>query len=69
MSEEIASQFPHSVVITNEFDMQRRGCEELARKLQRNNRLVDYICYPGIDHGYNYQMSRSMGANYYEDMS
>ena len=50
MSDEIAAKFPPSVVFTSEFDYLRVASEELAKKLEKNGKLVDYCDHPGTIH-------------------
>lgn len=52
MGDEIAMNFPDTVIMTSEFDILRRAAEELALVLQNKNKLLDYVCHPGTNHGW-----------------
>ena len=50
MDDASASAMPKAVVFTSEFDMLRVAAEELAQKLERHGRLLDYVCHPSTTH-------------------
>ena len=68
MSDEMASNFPPSVILTTEFDLFRRHAEELASILEKNGKLLDFGCHPGVTHGWYFDFNHPTSHLVWEDM-
>lgn len=69
MDDETAENFPMSLVFTSEFDYNRRDCEDLAKKLHKNGRLLDYCCHKGGVHIFYMEMSHPKAEQFWMDQN
>ena len=65
----INERFPPTVVMTAEFDTFRGHAEEFAEKLHSHGRLREFVCHPGVTHGYYMDMEHSAAGMFWEDSS
>ena len=52
-----------------EFDMLRIGAEELAAKLERQGRLLDYVCHPACTHCWWIEMDHERSKAFWGDLA
>lgn len=64
-----AASMPKAVVFTSEFDMLRIGAEELAAKLERQGRLLDYVCHPACTHCWWIEMDHERSKAFWGDLA
>jgi acetyl esterase/lipase len=50
IADDLLKNFPPTVLFSSEFDMCRWGTEDIAKILEKNGKLLDYIVHPGTDH-------------------
>ena len=67
MAEATAAKMPPTVVMTSEFDFFRLAAEELARKLHRHGRLLDYVVHPCMAHGIYFDMDNPRSKDFWRD--
>jgi len=63
----VNERFPPTVVMTAEFDTFRGHAEEFAEKLHQHGRLREFVCHPGVTHGYYMDMEHSAAGMFWED--
>eukprot|EP00768_Dysnectes_brevis_P002318 gnl/Dysnectes_brevis/1765_a2014_1338.p1 GENE.gnl/Dysnectes_brevis/1765_a2014_1338~~gnl/Dysnectes_brevis/1765_a2014_1338.p1 ORF type:complete len:371 (+),score=63.48 gnl/Dysnectes_brevis/1765_a2014_1338:569-1681(+) len=66
---EVAAAFPRTVIVTGEFDVLKRGADELASKLQAAGRLVDYLVHPGQTQSWFLNHTHPHAPVFYADVS
>lgn len=69
MDDAIAAALPKTVVFTSEFDMLRVAAEELAEKLERCGRLLDYVCHPSCTHCWWMVMQHKRSPAFWGDLA
>ena len=68
MSDDMASRFPPTVILTTEMDLFRRHAEELAILLDKNGTLLDFGCHPGVTHGWYFDFDHPTSFIFWEDI-
>lgn len=65
--DEILAKFPPTIVFTSEFDLFGRSTEQLAERLHKVGRLVDFVIHPGTTHVWFVVQSHPTAGDYFKD--
>ena len=60
---------PRTVIFTSEFDMLRIAAEELAEKLERHGKLLDYACHAACTHCWWVDMDHKRSNVFWDDVA
>ncbi len=64
----ILMRWPPCILLASEFDNYRKQMRRFSERLKKCGKLLEYICYPGVNHGFMLDWNYKVTSHYWDDL-